>query len=133
MPGGRVWGILFFIFMSFAALSTVIAVFENIISISIDMFGWKRKKSLIINLIGISVLSLPAVLGFNVLSGITPMGAGTNIMDLEDFLVSGNILPLAPKGPKLLCIWMGVAALFVLFIGYLAFGHGRSRREQTKE
>ena len=88
------WGILFFIFMSFAALSTVIAVFENIISISIDMFGWKRKKSLIINLIGISVLSLPAVLGFNVLSGITPMGAGTNIMDLEDFLVSGNILPL---------------------------------------
>ena len=193
MPGGRVWGILFFIFMSFAALSTVIAVFENIISISIDMFGWKRKKSLIINLIGISVLSLPAVLGFNMLSGITPMGAGTNIMDLEDFLVSGNILPLgsllfvlfctrkngwgfenfvaeadngigkpfpqylrkymsyvlpliivviyfkgyydtfAPKGPKLLCIWMGVAALFVLFIGYLAFGHGRSRREQTKE
>ena len=166
--------------MSFPALSTVIAVFENIISISIDMFGWKRKKSLIINLIGISVLSLPAVLGFNVLSGITPMGAGTNIMDLEDFLVSGNILPLgsllfvlfctrkngigkpfpqylrkymsyvlpliivviyfkgyydtfAPKGPKLLCIWMGVAALFVLFIGYLAFGHGRSRREQTKE
>ena len=58
------------------------------------MFGWKRKKSLIINLIGISVLSLPAVLGFNMLSGITPMGAGTNIMDLEDFLVSGNILPL---------------------------------------
>ena len=51
------------------------------------MFGWKRKKSLIINLIGISVLSLPAVLGFNMLSGITPMGAGTNIMDLEDFLV----------------------------------------------
>ena len=193
MPGGRVWGILFFIFMSFAALSTVIAVFENIISISIDMFGWKRKKSLIINLIGISVLSLPAVLGFNVLSGITPMGEGTNIMDLEDFLVSGNILPLgsllfvlfctrkngwgfdnfvaeadtgigkpfpqyfreymsyvlpliivviyfkgyydtfAPKGTKLLCIWMGVAALFVLFIGYLAFGRGRSRREQTKE
>ena len=61
MPGGRVWGVLFFIFMSFAALSTVIAVFENIISISIDMFGWKRKKSLIINLIGISVLSMPAV------------------------------------------------------------------------
>ena len=193
MPGGRVWGILFFIFMSFAALSTVIAVFENIISISIDMFGWKRKKSLIINLIGISVLSLPAVLGFNVLSGITPMGAGTNIMDLEDFLVSGNILPLgsllfvlfctrkngwgfenfvaeadngigkpfpqylrkymsyvlpliivviyfkgyydtfAPKGPKLLCIWMGVAALFVLFIGYLAFGHGRESRTDKKE
>ena len=94
MPGGRVWGILFFIFMSFAALSTVIAVFENIISISIDMFGWKRKKSLIINLIGISVLSLPAVLGFNMLSGITPMGAGTNIMDLEDFIISNNILPL---------------------------------------
>ena len=57
MPGGRVWGILFFIFMSFAALSPVIAVFENIISLSIDMFGWKRKKSLIINLIGISAVS----------------------------------------------------------------------------
>ena len=94
MPGGRVWGVLFFIFMSFAALSTVIAVFENIISISIDMFGWKRKKSLIINLIGISVLSMPAVLGFNILSKIAPMGAGSNIMDLEDFLVSNNILPL---------------------------------------
>ena len=103
MPGGRVWGILFFIFMSFAALSTVIAVFENIISISIDMFGWKRKKSLIINLIGISVLSLPAVLGFNVLSGITPMGAGTNIMDLEDFIVSNNLLPLGSLGYVLFC------------------------------
>lgn len=94
MPGGRIWGILFFMFMSFAALSTVIAVFENIISISTDMFGWERKRSLLVNLVGISVMSVPAVLGFNVLSGITPMGTGSTIMDFEDFLVSCNILPL---------------------------------------
>lgn len=94
MPAGRIWGTMFFVFMSFAALSTVIAVFENIISISQDIFGWERKKSVIANLIGITVLSMPAVLGYNILSGIKPIGDNSTIMDLEDFIVSYNILPL---------------------------------------
>lgn len=94
MAGGRIWGALFFLFLSFAALSTVIAVFENIISFAIDLFGMERKKVVIVNIILLSVLSMPAVLGFNVLSGIQPLGAGTGIMDLEDFLVSNNLLPL---------------------------------------
>lgn len=94
MAAGRVWGTLFFLFLSFAALSTVIAVFENIISFAIDLWKWSRKKAVIINIIAVILLSMPCILGFNVLSGITPLGAGTNIMDLEDFLVSSNILPL---------------------------------------
>lgn len=94
MPGGRIWGLMFFVFMSFAALSTVIAVYENIISISMDMFGWSRKKACLINMFGIAILSLPAVFGYNILSFVKPLGANTNIMDLEDFLVSYNILPL---------------------------------------
>lgn len=94
MLSGRIWGSLFFVFMSFAALSTVIAVFENIICISMDLFGWERKKSLLVNLFGIALLSLPAVLGYNVWSHVQVLGNGTTIMDLEDFLVSYNILPL---------------------------------------
>ena len=94
MPAGRVWGSMFFVFMSFAALSTVIAVFENIIAMTIDLFGWDRKKSVLVNLVGISLLSVPAVLGFNVLSAIQPLGSGSTIMDLEDFIVSYNVLPL---------------------------------------
>ncbi|MCQ2460507.1 MAG: sodium-dependent transporter, partial [Ruminococcus sp.] len=103
MPGGIIWGTMFFIFMSFAALSTVIAVFENIISISQDIFGWERKKSVIANLIGITILSMPAVLGYNILSGIKPIGEGTTIMDLEDFIVSYNILPLGSLIVVMLC------------------------------
>lgn len=94
MAGGRIWGTLFFIFMSFAALSTVIAVFENIISFAMDLWNFSRKKAVIINIFLIIILSLPCALGFNVLSGITPLGAGSNIMDLEDFIVSNNLLPL---------------------------------------
>ena len=94
MPGGRVWGSLFFIFLLFAALSTVIAVFENIISFWMDLKGWSRKKTVIINGVALLVLSLPCVLGFNVLSFIQPLGAGSTIMDLEDFIISNNILPL---------------------------------------
>lgn len=94
MSGGRIWGTLFFLFLSFAALTTVVAVFENIISFAIDLWGWSRKKAVIVNIIGIIVLSIPCVLGFNVLSGIEPLGPGTNLMDLEDFLVSNNLLPL---------------------------------------
>ena len=94
MAGGRIWGTLFFIFMSFAALSTVIAVFENIISFAMDLWNFSRKKAVIINIFLIIILSLPCALGFNALSGITPLGAGSNIMDLEDFIVSNNLLPL---------------------------------------
>ncbi len=94
MSGGRFWGALFFLFMCFAALSTVIAVFENIIAFAMEEFGWKRKKSSIICSLTVFILSLPCVLGFNVWSGFQPLGQGTGIIDLEDFLVGNNLLPL---------------------------------------
>ena len=94
MAGGRFWGSLFFLFLFFAALSTIVGVFENLVSFGMDLFGFSRNKSVGINIVLIIVLSIPCILGFNVLSGIQPLGAGTNIMDLEDFLVSSNILPL---------------------------------------
>ena len=103
MTAGRLWGTLFFIFMSFAALSTIIAVFENIISFGIDLWGWTRKKSVLVNLVLILVLSLPCVLGFNVWSGIAPLGAGSTIQDLEDFIVSNNLLPLGSLLYLLFC------------------------------
>lgn len=94
MSGGRLWGACFFLFMIFAAMSTLIAVFENIISYSMDRWGWSRKKSCLLNCGLVILLSVPCALGFNVLSGFTPMGTGTTILDLEDFIVSSNILPL---------------------------------------
>lgn len=94
MPGGRLWGALFFVFLSFAALTTVIAVFENILSFGMDLWGWSRKKAVAVNIVLVTLLSLPCALGFNVLSGIQPLGAGSTIMDLEDFIVSNNLLPL---------------------------------------
>lgn len=93
MPLGRLWGSLFFVFMTFAALSTVLAVFENIISCNMDLFGWSRKKACAINAVLMFALSLPCALGFNVLSGFQPMGAGTTVLDLEDFVVSNLLLP----------------------------------------
>lgn len=103
MPGGRIWGTLFFIFMSFAALSTVIAVFENIISYCIDVYGWTRKKAVWLNGIILYILCFPCILGFNVLSWIEPMGPKTNILDLEDFLVSNNFLPIGSLIILLFC------------------------------
>ncbi|MBQ9764650.1 MAG: sodium-dependent transporter [Lachnospiraceae bacterium] len=103
MTGGRIWGSLFFVFMSFAAFSTVIAVFENIISCFMDLTGWSRKKTVIINMVLMIILSLPCVLGFNVLSGITPLGKGSNIMDLEDFIVSNIMLPIGALVYLLFC------------------------------
>lgn len=94
MVGGRIWGTCFFIFMSFAALSTIVAVFENILSFYMDGLHWERGKAVKLNIVLIIALSIPAILGYNVLSGIQPIGAGSNIMDLEDFLVSYNLLPL---------------------------------------
>lgn len=104
MPGGRVWGTLFFIFMSFAALSTIIAVFENIVAMYMDMNGWSRKKAVGVNFVLITVLSMPAVLGFNLLSGFQPLGEGSSVMDLEDFLVSSNLLPLGSLVFVMFCV-----------------------------
>lgn len=103
MMGGRFWGTLFFLFMCFAAMSTVIAVFENIISMTQDLFGWERKKACVINLILIFLLSLPCVLGFNLWSGFQPLGAGSTVQDLEDFIVSGNLLPIGSLTYVLFC------------------------------
>ena len=103
MAGGRIWGFCFFLFMSFAAISTVVAVFENIMSFSMDMTGCSRKKAAICNGIAIVILSMPCILGFNVLSGFMPLGAGSNILDLEDFIVSNNILPLGSLVYLLFC------------------------------
>lgn len=137
MAGGRIWGSLFFLFLSFAALSTVIAVFENIISFAIDLFGISRSKAVLINILLVSLLSMPAVLGFNVLSGIQPLGAGTGIMDLEDFLVSNNLLPLGSLVYLMFCTqkrgwgWdhfieeanSGNGKKFPLFVqGYMTYG-----------
>ena len=103
MAGGRIFGTLFFIFMSFAALSTIIAVFENILSFSIDLFGWTRKKAVAVNFVAILLLSLPCVFGFNIWSAIAPLGAGSTIQDLEDFIVSNTLLPLGSLGYLLFC------------------------------
>ena len=103
VAGGRVWGGLFFLFLSFAAFTTLVAVFENIISFDIDLFGWSRKKSTLVSLILIIILSMPCVMGFNVLAGFTPLGEGSTIMDLEDFIVSNKLLPLGSLGYVLFC------------------------------
>lgn len=94
MPLGRVWGSLFFVFMSFAAFSTVLGVFENIVSCTTDLSGWSRKKACLFNGILMLLLSMPCVLGFNVLSKFQPLGPGTGVLDLEDFVVSNLLLPL---------------------------------------
>ncbi len=104
MAGGRIWGTMFFVFMSFAALSTIVAVFENIIAAFIDMNGWSRKKSVGVNFVLITVLSIPAIIGFNLLSKFQPLGEGSTIMDLEDFLVSYNLLPLGSLVFVLFCV-----------------------------
>jgi NSS family neurotransmitter:Na+ symporter len=104
MAGGRIWSSLFFIFMTFAAYSTVIAVFENIMSFAMDLWGWSRKKAAVINIILIIVLSMPCVLGFNVLKHIQPLGEGSGILDLEDFILSYNLLPLGSLIYLLFCV-----------------------------
>ena len=102
MPGGRLWGSLFFIFMSFAAMSTVTAVFENIISCFMDKWEMSRKKAVVINLVLILILSMPCLLGFNVLSGVSILGS--DIMGFEDFILSNNLLPLGSLIYLLFCV-----------------------------
>ena len=105
MIGGRVWGSLFFLFMSFAAFSTVIAVFENIIACDMELFSISRKQSAWLNMALLIVLSLPCALGFNVLSGFAPLGAGSTVLDLEDFIVSNLLLPLGSLVYLVFCTW----------------------------
>lgn len=104
MAGGRIWGTLFFVFMSFAAFSTILAVFENIISCGMDLFHWSRKKSCMVNLFALAALSLPCALGYNLLSAFQPLGEGSTILDLEDFLVSNLILPVGSVCYLLFCV-----------------------------
>lgn len=94
MAGGRIWGSLFFLFMAFAAFSTIIAVFEAILSFYMDGLGWSRKKAVLFNIPLIVLLSLPAIAGFSFFSGFQPLGEGTSFMDLEDFVLSNNLLPI---------------------------------------
>ena len=94
LSGGRVWGSLFFVFMTFAAFSTILAVFENIIACTMDLTGWSRKKTCLIDGIVMFFLSIPCILGFNVWSSFQPLGPGSGVLDLEDFIVSNLILPI---------------------------------------
>ena len=103
LPGGRFWGSLFFVFMSFAAFSTVLAVFENLIACTVDLTGWARRKACLFNAVLMALLSLPCALGFNLLSGFQPMGPGSTVLDLEDFIVSNLLLPLGSLVFVLFC------------------------------
>lgn len=94
MQGGRIIGTLFFVFMSFAALSTILAVYENILAMTMELFNLTRKKAALICGIAMFILTMPCILGFNKWSGFQPLGEGTGVMDLEDFLVSNLALPL---------------------------------------
>ena len=102
MRGGRFWGTLFFLFMTFASFTTVISVFENLISNCIDMFGWDRKKAVIANCVFLLLASMPCLLGYNVLSGVHLIG-GRDVLDTEDFLVSNLLLPLGSLVYLLFC------------------------------
>lgn len=110
MAGGRIWGTLFFIFMGCAALTTVIAVFENIIAMCMDQFGWSRKKACLINGIAMFFLALPCLLGFNALASFRPLGPGSGVLDLEDYVVSNILLPVG-------------SLIFVIFCNF-KFGWG---------
>lgn len=103
MAGGRLWGTLFFLFMTFASFTTVIAVFENLLASCIDNFGWDRKKAVIINCIFILIASMPCVLGYNVWSDLRLIG-GRDVLDTEDFIVSNLLLPLGSLVYLLFCV-----------------------------
>ena len=109
MSGGRLWGMLFFLFMTFACFTTVIGVFENLLANCIDSFGWNRKKATLINFFIVFLGSIPCALGDSILKGVTLIG-GRNILDSEDFIVSNLLLP-------------GGALIFVLFCA-TKFGWG---------
>ncbi|MBP3867920.1 MAG: sodium-dependent transporter [Solobacterium sp.] len=103
MPGGQIWGALFFLFMTFASFSTVISVFENLISTSIDNFGWTRRKAVFVNCLFILIASMPCVLGYNRWSDVHIIGA-RDILDSEDFIVSNLLLPIGSLIYLLFCV-----------------------------
>lgn len=103
MPGGRVWGALFFVFMTFASFSTVIAVFQNLLAFCMDTFHWSKRRAVVINCVFMLAASLPAMLGYNVLSGVRLIG-GMNILDTEDFIVSSLMLPVGSLIYLLFCV-----------------------------
>ena len=120
LPAGRFFGSIFFLFLTFAAFSTVLTVFENIIACNCDLFGISRKKASLINTVLIFGLSIPCILGFNVLSGFKPFGDGSNVLDLEDFIVSNVLLPLG-------------SMVFVLFACHkFGFGWKNFRKEANE-
>lgn len=104
MPGGSFWGSMFFLFMTFASFSTIIAVFENIIACCMDKWNLSRRKASLINGILILAASLPCVLGYNLWSGFQPRGAGSTVLDLEDFIVSNLLLPIGSLIFLLFCV-----------------------------
>ena len=103
MPLGRLWGALFFLFMTFASFTTVIAVFENLLANCIDNFGWTRKKAALVNCVFILIASLPCVLGYNLWSGFHPF-LGKDVLDSEDFIVSNLLLPIGSLVYLLFCV-----------------------------
>ncbi|WP_300671923.1 sodium-dependent transporter [Desulfoluna sp.] len=131
MNGGRIWGSLFFLFLSFAAMSTVIAVFENIMAFTMEELGWSRKKAAVINCLLLFALSLPCALGFNLWSEIQPLGKGTGIIDLEDFIVGNNLLPIGSLVFAFFCSYkMGWG--WDNFVNEANEGHGLRYPEKTK-
>ncbi len=103
MPGGRIWGSLFFLFMTFAAMTTLVAVFENILSFWMDNRGWSRKKAVLLNMPLMILLSLPCILGYSVFTSFEPFGPGSSVLDIEDFLISSTITPLGSLIIVLFC------------------------------
>ena len=104
MPLGFLWGGLFFVFLVVAALSTLIAVFENLVAFGMDEWAWSRKKSCWIFGVTLALLSLPCIFGFNIWSSFQPLGEKSTILDLEDFIVSANLLPLGAAYMTFFCI-----------------------------
>ena len=105
MFAGQVWGSLFFLFLTFAAMTTVIAVFENLTAFAMDEWHWSRKKTILVGGLIVFVLSLPVPLGFAAWSGFQPLGAGTCVLDLEDFILSNNLLPIGCFVFAIFCSW----------------------------
>lgn len=107
LPGGRFWGAVFFLFLSIAALTTVIAVFENLVAFMIDEWQWSRRRASVVNFVVVSVLSFPCLLGFNVLKNVHPLGGKSTILDFEDRLLSDFYLPLGALAFVIFCCWRG--------------------------
>ena len=107
LPAGRFWGAVFFLFLSIAALTTVIAVFENLVAFMIDEWHWSRRRAAVVNFVVVSVLSFPCLLGYNVLKNVHPLGGKSTILDFEDWLLSDLYLPLGAFAFVVFCCWRG--------------------------